>query len=191
MTTIAESVEAVASWLEERVCPRIALKRPAPGRDFDTAPPEWATPAVYRMFLPPVTDPATSERRSLHPSITVMATCDERPAEASSRLAFTLAIGTWNPGTHAAESADPDAPALAGAGDGWRDGLDAAELVVREIRRSPVIGGVLAVDLSPGIQIGPWDENGALVDFYPYYYTKVAFSATAGTAPASFESDFL
>lgn len=191
MATITEAVLALCAMLEEDICPHVLLKRAPAGKDVDEAPPELVHPAVYPLWLPPATDALTQQRRSLYPSICVMAAGDARIDRAEARLAVTMAIGTWNPGTHASEAGDPGAAGLALDGAGWADGFAVGERIIDRLRRDSSVGGVLTADISAPVKLGPWEENGALIDFWPFYQTRLSFEAVTGRPPSAYQSDFL
>ena len=169
MASVTEAVRALCAMLEEDVCPGLALKRAPAAGDFDTADPERVPPAVHPLWLPQPTDALLQTRRSLFPSIAVAASASVSLDRGEARLAVTMAIGTWNPGTHAV----------------------VAEKIIERLRRDSSIGGILSADLSAPVKMGPWEENGALIDFYPYYQTRLAFEATMGCRPPAYQSNFL
>lgn len=191
MAEVFTAVTAVCDFLEQEICPNFLLKRGQAGKDFDDGDPEWVHPTVYPLWLPPSTDWLTQTKRAVHPSIAVMATCETSLARAESRVAVTLGIGTWNPGTHACETTDPDAPALSLDMEGWAEGFRIADAIVDRLRRQSSIGAGLVADISVPAKLGPWEEDGALVDFYPFYYTRLTFEATMATPPSRYQSDFL
>ena len=191
MASVTEAVRALCAMLEEDVCPGLALKRAPAAGDFDTADPERVPPAVHPLWLPQPTDALLQTRRSLFPSIAVAASASVSLDRGEARLAVTMAIGTWNPGTHAGETDDPAAPPLALDAGGWAEGFVVAEKIIERLRRDSSIGGILSADLSAPVKMGPWEENGALIDFYPYYQTRLAFEATMGCRPPAYQSNVL
>lgn len=186
MATIVDAVEAVSDWLEREVCPRLWLKVPQPQ---DPGEPEMAHPRVHRMYVP--TDKMLPAGDSVHPSITVSVSATVRPLAAETELAVRLLVVTWSPGEHPGESDPPSQSPASPSPDGWADCYGVADAVVSALRRGHVIGGRIAVDIASGVKVEPYQEDGAIIDMWPYYCCSLSMAAIAATPPVSDVDSFL
>jgi len=186
VATIVDAVEAVSEWLEREVCPRLWLKAP---QQKEPGEPEMVHPLVHRMYVP--TDKMLAAGDSVHPSITVSVSATVRPLTAETELAIRLLVVTWSPGPHP-NDADPPSPGRPRpSADGWADCYGVADVVTAALRRGHVIGGSVAVDVGAGIKVDPYQEDGAIVDLWPYYCCSLSMAAHVATPPLSDIDSFL
>ncbi len=191
MTTIADAVEIAALWAEELVAPRILLKQAPPGHDLCDGAPEMVHPRVYRMFAPCDQRALPDGAQAAHPSITVTASSTAFPYQCRTEYSLAFHIATWSPGRHPSDYLPPEPGALRRDADGWADCYAVADLMTAELRRCHVMGGRLDVDLSRGVRVEPYSEQGAIVDLWPYFYCRVELAASAGSPPVSDPAEFL
>ena len=191
LTTIANAVEAAARWAEEKICPGFLLKQDDADRPYCSGDPPLAHPRVYRMFAPVDRSALPDGVPGLHPSITVSAAATELPLLCETRVELSFRIAVWNPGSHGGDSAPAGPAGLRRSSEGWADCYAVADAMVAELRRCRVMGGLLEVDLSQGVKVAPYKEDGSVVDLWPYYYCTVEVSARAGSPPPADLGEFL
>lgn len=202
--TVVESVQRVMGWLSETVCPLVSLKLPpqdggvsAQGYGFETV-----HPAVLGMYWPAGAQMCPPDVRSPHPGVLVQVVGgeDSHPERRSS-LTLRLHLSAWNPGRHGPDAWSPDREAGAfvrsdagtfqpGYDDGWRDAWNFADTLLRELRAAEDVGG-LSVDRSRPVTFGPYEDQGAIVDLYPWWFCHVDVTLVSAEPPAPWQADFL
>ena len=68
--------------------------------------------------------------------------------------------------------------------EGWRDSLNFADLVLREIESAEYIAGHRLVK-EQGIKFGLFTEEGNIWDYYPYWHNWITFTLEAGVTAAT------
>jgi hypothetical protein len=122
-------------------------------------------------------------------------------------MKIRLCLATWNPGEHPGERviSVPNPDALGGYSysidpgqtykrdsDGWMDLYNFQDIVLNALGEDSVIANV-QVDRDTPVTYGPFTEDGAIWDYYPYWHGWVTFSVISGVPrqrPESYD-DFL
>jgi len=208
--TLTQSIDKVVSWLAENVCSQITLKLPDDDRNDVEYPVESVHPAAFPLYVP--------GKDRLPPSVPapIPAVCvqimegSDDLLKSRRQLKIRLCLSCWNPGTHGEEvlhSKKDDsktggysyyrvtgeaARAYSRNMDGWRDAINFADMVLREVENTEFIAGHRLVKES-GIKYGPFTEDGDICDYYPYWHNWISFTLEAGipvVTPKEYE-DFL
>lgn len=197
------AVEAVMAWLEDRVCPLVELKEPPDrGRDDESYPFRTVHPAVLGMYWPPGRQMAAPAQRGPHPGALVqLVEGSETAAPRKASMRFRIHLSAWNPGPHGPDAWEPrpeggferssERSFAPGYADGWRDAWNFLDTVRRELRHADSIGGALSIDRSQPVAFGPYEEQGAIIDLYPYFFAWVEFAAVEAAASPAWAEDFL
>ena len=182
--TVTEGIHALAKWLESEVCPHIKLKVPSNERQTAAYDYQLANPSVHKMYAPPA-KLAQQVNREICPGILVhLVNGRDMPRESARALRFRLLLSVWNPGLHA-EDAGADAAPFEANADGWNDVWNFMDLLLQRLRNAEQIGGVLRVKAEEGFDYKPYQEDGAIIDFYPFYFAELEFSCAMAQAPPS------
>ena len=200
--TLVQSIDRVVAWLNETVCPQIALKLPDDYRNDNDYDVKFVNPAAFPLYVPgkdrlPPSVPAPI------PSVCVqLMEGNDDLLKRTRHFQIRLCLACWNPGEHGAEvlHARENASALGGysyysvAGEaaqtyarnmeGWRDSFNFADLVLRELEGTEYIAGHRLVKES-GIKYGLFTEDGNIWDYYPYWHNWITFTLEAGVVAAT------
>lgn len=198
--SVVQGLQDVMDWLAEEVCPKVTLKVPPDPGTPDTAPYEYRTghPVVHGMYWPVGPRNCPPEVPYTHPGVMVqLRDGEDRLPEMNARLRLRLYLGAWNNGRHPQDTWTPDGagPTLpdghsAGYGpyvrddgegfdpiyeDGWRDCWNFLDVVRHEIANAGAIGH-LVVDRTEPVTYAPYQENGAVINTYPFWFATVDFA---------------
>lgn len=180
--TVTGAIFALAEWLESEVCPKIKLKVPSNERQTDGYAYRLENPSVHKMYAPP-SKLASQLNQELCPGILVhLVDGDDRPRETARDLKFRLLLSVWNPGLHPEEAPGDDAQFVANA-DGWADVWNFMDLLLDTLRNAEQIGGIMRVKAEEGFRFNPYKEDGAIIDFYPFFFAEIEFSCATAQAP--------
>lgn len=198
-------VQRVMDWLAEEVCPLVTLKAlPEDWRDEDAASYDYELvhPAVHGMYWPTGPQMVAPPYLFSHPGILVQVTEGEDSlAERRTSMTLRLHLSAWNPGLHGRDVWEPD-PSRGcfvrreadefspGYDEGWRDAWNFLSTIVRELRNARDLHG-LAVDRTRPVRFGPYSEQGAIPDLYPFWFAWVEVSVWDGAAAPTCLQDYL
>ena len=204
---LVESIDKVVAWLNENVCNQIQLKLPDDYKNDKEYAVEYVQPAAFPLYTPGK-DRLPPNVRAPIPSVCVQLTeGSDDLLKRQRRLQIRLCLSCWNPGLHGAEvlHARPDTSKIGGYSyyrvtgeaaetytrnmEGWRDSLNFADIVLREVENAEFIAGHRLVKES-GIKYGPFVEDGNIWDYYPYWHNWISFTLEAGvsaTTPKQYE----
>ena len=194
---LTKQIDSIVKWLTENVCDKITLKVPDDYANDGDYTVRLVHPAAFPLFLPtkerlPPSAPAPI------PSICVQLTeGNDELSEHLRTLQIRLCLACWNPGEHGKEFYQPreNPSAIGGFSyyliddeeeqaytrnmEGWRDSMNFADIVLREIESAEYIGG-MRVMKENGIRFGPFSEDGNIWDYYPYWNSWISFDLSAG-----------
>lgn len=200
--TLVQSIDRVVDWIAENVCSRITLKLPDDDRNDADYSVQYVRPAAFPLYVPgkdrlPPSVPAPI------PSVCVQLTeGSDDLLKHRRQLNIRLCLSCWNPGIHGGEILHAKKLDSAAGGysyyradgeeaetytrnmDGWRDSINFADIVLREIENAEYIAGHRLVK-EQGIKYGPFSEEGNIWDYYPYWHNWISFTLEAGVSAAT------
>lgn len=198
--TIANNLDTIVAWIQENICPQVQLKQPNDEKNDHRYELKLVHPSAFAMLVP------NKERMQPNIATPIPSICTQilkgkdNPKEHLRHLDIQLALSAWNPGEHGTEKMEavknPDV--LGGYSfqkyqgeplnqsyqrnyEGWRDVWGFTDKVVQIIENTEYIAG-LRVMQEDGIEYGPFTEEGAIVDYYPYWFCWIRFSLECGLA---------
>lgn len=193
MATVVDCIAAMTEWVRSEAVSGARLKVPSSTAQDSRYEYQLSEPAVHAMYVPPATLTTDQIGRSC-PSVTVqLLSVTDVPARASRALKFRLVLCTWDPGFHDGDVAGGADGGFEPNGDGWLDTWNLMDRILESLKAADTIGGLLRVKTEEAVECGPYKEDGALVDFYPYYLSQVEFACETGqpAAPVNYVGDFL
>ena len=181
MSTIS-NLEALAEWLKEEVCNKLTFKKP----DDDNVASEYKYTMVHpdvHIMYPPTKD-VTPEDRHVAPSILVQFENQKDFIKQNNGLIyFKLGFSIWNPGIHDKGKYERNI-------EGWRDVWNFVDFTREAISKTELIKHI-RVKLEDGIETGPAKAQGAVADFYPYWFAYLTFTGEYGKSSVHKKYDHL
>lgn len=171
--TVINNLEVVADWLRLNVCEKLTFKKPDDDKVGDSYKYALVHPDVHIMYAP--TKDMMPKNRHVSPSIIVQFDTQKEYAKSHNGLIyFKLGFTTWNPGIHDNGKYERNV-------EGWRDVWNFVECTKEAIKNTEFINHI-RVRLEDGIECGPIKEQGAIADFYPYWFAYLCFTGEFGVA---------
>lgn len=200
MTTTA-IIDSVVDWAQRAICDNILLKLPDDDANDENYPGERINPAAFPMFVP------AKDRLAPHVAAPIPSLCvqikegKDKLTDGKRTLKMRFSLATWNPGEHGTEimvpqedatkigghtyrrHSDPEAVAQYSRNmDGWRDLWNFADKTLQALEGTEFIAGLrLVKEGDEGITYGPFTEEGAIWDYYPYWFLWIDFALECGT----------
>ena len=191
--TNTEIIESLSKCVDENICSKVTLKTPTDSSVG--AQVQYVKPAAFALFVP-AKDRIPPNVAAPIPSICVQVMeAKDRMTEHRRNMKIRLAVACWNPGTqsgeifvpHAAEDAPFGVAFTQGAAeqsytrnlDGWKDLWNFMDVALREIEGTEFFAGVRLIK-EQDIEYGPFVEDGAIWDYYPYWNGWISFNIEAG-----------
>lgn len=205
--SVVNDLHSVMGWLRDTVCPLVSLKRaPDIGEQGEEAYAfETVHPEVYGMYWPVGNVARQPDLRTPHPGILVqLSEGSEGWSDMRRRYRLRLHLSAWNPGQHGPdvwypkESPGPLEPRYVRGPEGtyedgyggWQDAWSFLDTMLRELRNARDVGG-LSIDRSEPLAFGPYSEQGAIIDVYPYWFCWVDLALVAQASPPTWAEDYL
>lgn len=174
MTTTVAALEMIQEWLLEEVCPNVEYKKPNDEFQDGTYPYERVHPDVHIMYIP--SRDISEIPHSIIPSICVQfEKRNDNAVESKGTMDFRLQFATWNPGRHVNGTFERNV-------EGWRDVWNFVDYTLKKIENTEFLKGIRVIK-EVGIECGPISEQGALIDFYPYWFAYLKFTGEFAIAP--------
>lgn len=207
--SIVNSTCELMDWLDANVCQRMTLKRrpidasandpmlaSKPKADAEEYDYELVHPSVLGMYWPTTAQLLPPDVPHTHPGILVQVVGGSESTKDRRRtLQVRLHLCAWDPGRHGRDLWIP-------RGDGgfvrnetsdykpdyggWQDAWSLCDVTLRELRLADALGPTLRIDHSEDVTFGPYAQQDAVVDLYPYWLCWVAFTAYE-PAPTPYE----
>lgn len=175
--TIVQSLETLAKWLQENVCPKLTFKRPSDTRQDTYYDYEEVHPTAFAMFLPG-SDKLSSGADSQCPYILVQLVDGSHDLiNPKGRLEVQLSFMVWEPGIHPDENGMREG--YKRTADGWKDVWELLERTVAEIENAEYLNGLRFVKEN-GVKYGQFSKDGQIADMYPYYYAWATMTIERG-----------
>lgn len=205
--SVVDDLHAVMGWLQETVCPLVTLKQaPDVGEQTEeTYAFRTVHPSVFGMYWPVGNVARQPDLRPPHPGVLVqLDSGTEGWADMRRRYTLRLHLSAWNPGQHGPDVWSPkERPGplelsyvrgpegtYEDGYEGWQDAWNFLDVVLRELRNAESIGG-LAIDRSEPLGFGPYSEQGAVLDLYPYWFCWVELHLVAQASPPTWAAEYL
>lgn len=191
--TNVKIIEDLTTWVQENICDKVKLKLP---NDNSIGPEvEYTTPAAFALFVP-AKDRLPPNVRAPIPSVCVQVMeAKDKMVDHRRTMKIRLCLACWNPGTQSGEIfvSHDNADALLGKSftkgatepsyvrnlDGWRDLWNFIDVALREVENAEFFAGVRLVK-EQDIEYGPFVEEGAIWDYYPYWNGWISFVVESG-----------
>lgn len=184
--TIVDTTETIREWLEKNVCPLVKLKLPDDNHTDESYPYKLITPGAFSLYVP------TSDRLPPKVAAPIPSVCvelvigDDDLIKSSREIKVRLNFSAWDPGYHSRDLLYPQAASVEQYNAeaikafqkndlGWRDVWNFTDTVLREIESAEYIGGLRLIK-EKGITFGPFSEEKATPNFYPYWFSWAEFS---------------
>lgn len=188
--SIVNSIENTREWLDANVCPLVKLKLPDDKATDASYPYKLVNPAAFSLFVPSK-DRTPPKIAAPIPSVCVQIVQGEDDLIESTRgIRIRLCFSAWDPGIHGpdifkqkgdgsgiyVQQYNEEASAyFEKNGEGWRDVWSFVDTALRAIENAEYIGDLRVVK-EEGITFGPFSEQDAVPDFYPFWFAWVEFS---------------
>ena len=194
--TTKQIIEGVTDWVRDEICSKIKLKLPNDSTNDGRYHVKMVTPAAFPLFAP-AKDRMPPNVQAPIPSVAVQLLEGSDDTKGGiRRLKLRLCLSTWNPGTHPGETYHPieDDAALGGYryelgdaaeekyqrnADGWKDLYNFQDIALSELEAAEFFTEV-RIDQEQPITYGPFTEDGAIWDYYPYWCGWIAFTVLCG-----------
>lgn len=191
--TNVKIIEDLTTWVQENICDKVQLKLP---NDNSIGPEVTFTkPEAFALFVP-AKDRLPPNVRAPIPSVCVQVMeAKDKMVDHQRTLKIRLCLACWNPGTQSGEIFVPhdNSDALFGKSytqgkpeqsyvrnlDGWKDIWNFIDVALREIENAEFFAGVRLVK-EQDIEYGPFVEDGAIWDAYPYWNAWISFAVESG-----------
>lgn len=185
--TVVDSLQEIADWLNETSCKKYAFKVPpkdVKAKIDDRYDYEKVHPHAFPLFVPAV-ERMPPQVISSMPSVCVQLIQGEDNRIIGEReLAINLGISCWNPGVHSNDihypkGKAPEIPEKFKLGeDGWLDVWNFADDILMKLESTSHIGN-LELSMTKNITFGPYKEQDAIPDLYPFWFAWIQFSVKA------------
>lgn len=193
--TVTDILDRVTAWCQKNICDTIDLKQPPSdrrgSREKITHEVTYVHPTAFALFIPGK-DRLPPDVTAPIPSLCVqLMEGHDLPDERKRVVSVRLCLAVYNPGTQSEEIIYPheetslDIPRCYRQGegedyydrnfDGWRDSWNFMDRTLRAIENNPSIADGLVVDRAEGIKYGPFQTDGTIWDYYPYWHSWVTF----------------
>lgn len=174
--TITRTFDLLVEWVEKEVAPQLDYLLPSEGHVVEGQELAYVHPAVYANFVP--TDGRLQEGSYRFPFIAVQLVNGRDGLGSTRSLSVRIVLGIWVPGHfNNGEFAD--------SMDGWRDLFNGLDLIVRSLQEAETVADA-RIDTDAGISYGFFgEEDGVVIDQYPYFMGRVDFTLECGAQPGS------
>jgi hypothetical protein len=194
--TTKQIIENLTDWVSENICSKIELKVPDDYQNGDEYNVTKTNPAAFPLYVP-AKDRIAPEVVAPIPSVCLqLMEGSDNIKNRARTMKLRLCLAAWNPGEHPGErfAPVPDPDVLGGYhytadvnpgqkykrnADGWKDLYNFQDVALRALEAEQIIAGV-RVDSDTPITYGPFTEDGAIWDYYPYWNGWIAFTIVCG-----------
>jgi hypothetical protein len=202
--TLVNILDNLKIWCEENICREIKLK--LPNDTTITSEVEYVTPAAFALYVP-AKDRLPPNVPAPIPSLCVqLMEGEDRPVGHKRILTVRICLACWNPGLQSRDMllphVDSDRPLsvfytqgdtaqyYTRNFDGWRDVWNFADAALRAVEGAGIMAGLRVVK-EEGVKYGPFVEDGAIWDYYPYWHSWISFKIEGGLVTAPDYQDLL
>lgn len=186
--TVVHLIDTVVAWARAHICAHIQLKQPPDGENAPNAA-DYAyrlvNPAAFGMYIP-TGDSLPPDVAAAIPSLCVRLAAGQDNWDAGGFLDLQFCFSAWDTGLHGRDWYTQTGPnrfrrgedgSFRVCGEGWRDAWNFVDLARRAVEQEMTIGGC-AIDRATPVRFGPYTEQEAIPDLYPYWYAWLSFRVT-------------
>ncbi len=191
--TITETLDRLRDWFDSNVSQKLMLKAPTDGTIDGNA--ELVHPATFALFVP-AKDRIPPNVAAPIPSLCVqMMEGEDKVFDHSRKLNIRVCLSAWNPGEQTGAEFYPHVSTgdlfnkkytlgnenakYTRSLDGWRDVWNFVDLCLTKLEKTDIIEEFRIVK-EDGIKYGPFTEDGAIWDYYPYWHSWIMFTIEGG-----------
>lgn len=191
--TITETLDNLKEWFDTNLCQKLTLKLPTD--NAITGEVEYVHPATFALYVP-AKDRIPPNVRAPIPSLLIqLMEGEDKTFDHMRKLQIRLCLAAWNPGVQTDEILVPEAEETAMLGlkyhqgeeekrytrslEGWRDVWNFVDTTLALLEKTGTVAGMRLIK-EDGIQYGPFTEDGAIWDYYPYWHSWIKFSIECG-----------
>ena len=200
---VVDTITQVKKFLETEVCCNLTYLKPSKldGKDYNF---QYVNPVVWPMYLP--TDDRTGGEISSPSVVVKFQKTSEELEKLQTNIIIQLEFSIWRPGSYIEET-KPEQQGItvtsSGASveyrenvikkfqrdaSGWKDLWGFIDYTKSVILEKGLIGNY-QLDLNQKIESGPFTQDGAIVDFHPYYFGWLTFGLKSLSTPISKDID--
>lgn len=200
---VVDAIKSVQKFLEDNVVCNVSYLKPSKkdGKDYDF---QYVNPTVWPMYLP--SDDRSGGEISSPSVIVKFQKTSEEIEKLQSNIIIQLEFNIWRPGSYIEES-KPEQKGITvtstGASveyqenviknfqrdaSGWVDLWGFIDYTKSILFEKGLIGNY-QLDLHQKIESGPFTQDGAIVDFHPYYFGWLTFGLKSLSTPISKDID--
>ncbi len=190
---LTETIDSLREWVDTNICQKTTLKVPDDNTINGSA--QLVHPAAFALYVP-ARDRIPPNVAAPIPSICIQVMEGEDSLlEKKTKLKIRLCLAVWNPGDQSGADFYPtedessligykyakgdDNPTYTRNLDGWRDISNLIDLIRMEIGKNDIIAGNRIVK-EESIKYGPFIQDGAIWDQYPYWNSWITFAIECG-----------
>lgn len=198
--TLTKALDTITEWVQQNICDGLSFKVPDDKVMDDGYEYREATPTAFSMFIP-------AKDRMAPPAPPQFPCCcvqilagEDKPLESSRLLDVRLCFATWSPGHHGKDDyiagedgsfTRSDASTYAKNEEGWRDSWNFLDTALAKLESNDTIDGI-RIASENGFRYGPFvDEQKAVADLWPYWFTWLEFRADLGVVRKSPHDELL
>jgi len=196
--TVVNILDNVREWCENTICPKVTLKLPDDEKNDQGYTPKFVHPAAF-VLNPPAKDRLPPKVAAPIPSVCVqLMEGSDNLIQNTRSLQIRLCLSAWNPGEHGGDIFIPRKNETQIGGhhyrrwdgeeaaehykrdtEGWRDVWNFADTALACVHNAEHFAGMRLVK-EAGITYGPFTEDGAIWDDYPYWHSWILFTLECG-----------
>lgn len=188
--SVVRIIDTLTDWAREDICNEIQLKVPPDNDEAMDSGYEYrlANPTAFPMYIPSE-DKLPSDILSAHPCLCVrFFSAQDDMASKTGAMDVQFVFCVWDPGLHSQDLFLPNGDGtfkrqtaasvqFERNGSGWRDVWNFVDLAVRKLTSVNSVGSCI-IDKNTPFEYGPVKVDGAIADYYPYWYAELTFRVT-------------
>lgn len=200
---IVAAIEQVREWTERKICEGTRLKVPAEytaeimnASNYEYE--EVIDPACYAMFTP------SAEKLPPDAKPPIPSVCVSLLEGEEYKLRLRLDFSTWSPGNYGKDILvkDPDTTAemryrpveemeneFTLYADAWRDVWNWIDKGLRALQNTKHFGNGIYLDMSEPIRYGPYKEQEAIVDLFPFWAAWITFTVKMAVSETRYDPE--
>ena len=191
--TITETLDTLQNWFDEHISQKVTLKLPTDAQITGEA--KLVHPATFALYVP-AKDRIPPNVPAPIPSLCIqLMEGEDRTFDHKRKLNIRICLSAWNPGeqtgvTFYPQNSETDyfhkkytqgdkEPTYTRNLDGWRDVWNFVDFCLATLHKTDIIEGFRIIK-EDGIKYGPFTEDGAIWDYYPYWHSWITFTLEGG-----------